>query len=104
MRCPAVYKTVRPPFTDPNFRSICTNTETRTLFAHIRAATSQVFFNYSKAIHITSFKVHEFNNHPFQFGCHLFQHNGSVAFFSEIKRHMCMEMSDAAFANVKVLF
>jgi predicted glutamine amidotransferase len=83
---PALYKTVRPPMTDPNFRSICANTQTKTLFAHIRAATSQ---------------VHEYNNHPFQFGCHLFQHNGAIAYFTEIRRQMCAAMSMAAYENVK---
>lgn len=52
----ARYKTVQPPLNDMNFRSICANTETRVLFAHIRAASSTA--------------ITPVNNHPFAFGRH----------------------------------
>jgi glutamine amidotransferase len=53
---PALYKTIQPPMNDMNFRSICANTETRVLFAHIRAASGTA--------------IATVNNHPFVFGRH----------------------------------
>ena len=35
-----MYKTVQPPINDMNFRSICANTETRVVFAHVRTSSS----------------------------------------------------------------
>lgn len=53
---PALYRTIQPPLNDMNFRSICANTETRVLFAHIRAASGGA--------------IATVNNHPFVFGRH----------------------------------
>ncbi|EMC93976.1 hypothetical protein BAUCODRAFT_216965 [Baudoinia panamericana UAMH 10762] len=83
---PAVFKTVQPPLNDMNFRSICSNTETRCLFAHIRAASAS--------------PIVAVNNHPFIFGRHAFMHNGVVTSFTAIRRAMCAEMGDAAFASI----
>lgn len=82
---PQLYKTIQPPLNDQNFASLCANTSTLTVLAHIRMATSV---------------VHAFNNHPFAFGRHLFMHNGSVANFTAIQRDMCALMSPKAFANI----
>ena len=35
---PALYKSQSPPINDFNFRSLCENTETYCVFAHIRAS------------------------------------------------------------------
>jgi hypothetical protein len=53
---PVMYKTVQPPINDFNFRSICQGTETRVLFAHIRAASGTA--------------ITPVNCHPFVFGRH----------------------------------
>ena len=82
----AVYKTVQPPLNDMNFRSICANTETRVCFAHIRAASST--------------PIVAVNNHPFIFGRHVFMHNGVISDFTSIKRALCQQMSDAAYASI----
>ncbi|KAL0065220.1 hypothetical protein AAF712_007731 [Marasmius tenuissimus] len=58
---PQSYKTTMPPTNDINFRSLCSNTCSTTIFAHVRMATSD---------------VHQFNSHPFTFGRHIFMHNG----------------------------
>lgn len=68
---------------DANFRSLCSNTSTYTLFAHIRAATSTA--------------INTANNHPFIFGRHSFMHNGTVAHFSLIRRRMAMLISQPVF-------
>nr|POE86652.1 putative glutamine amidotransferase dug3 [Quercus suber]POE87645.1 putative glutamine amidotransferase dug3 [Quercus suber] len=83
---PAMYKTVTPPLQDLNFKSICANTESRVVFAHIRAASGTPIVNV--------------NNHPFIFGRHTFMHNGVVSDFTAIRRQMCNRMSDAAFAGI----
>lgn len=81
---PILYKIVRQPLTDPVFKSICSHTATRCVFAHIRAASGDT-------------AITDSNNHPFQFGRWCFMHNGVVAHFNLIKRDMCAEMSYDAF-------
>ena len=85
--CPAVYKTIQPPRGDMNYRSICSNTETRCLFAHIRATSSAA--------------VTQVNNHPFVFGRISFMHNGSVSDFVEIRRALCNLLDHDTFANIQ---
>lgn len=81
---PTVYKCAQPPLNDPNFKSIARNTSTRTLFAHIRAATST--------------PVVTANNHPFAFGRHIVMHNGSISDFEMNARAVCEKMHHDAFA------
>ncbi|CAE6525958.1 unnamed protein product [Rhizoctonia solani] len=85
-RMPQIYKTILAPTNDVNFRSLCKNTSSRTVFAHVRMATSE---------------VQQFNSHPFDFGRHVFMHNGSVANFSRIRLDLCAKMSPKAYANIK---
>ena len=59
---PALYKSQSPPTNDFNFRSLCENTESSCLLAHIRATSGSV--------------VTPVNSHPFVFGRHTFMHNG----------------------------
>lgn len=82
---PQLYKTIIPPTNDVNFKSLCQNTSSLTVFAHVRMATSQ---------------VQQFNSHPFAFGRHIFMHNGSISSFSEIRRAMCQEMTAKAYGNI----
>lgn len=84
---PAMYKSVQPPAHDLNFRSICTNTETRVLMAHIRAASGT--------------PITPVNNHPFIFGRHSFMHNGAITNFSLLKLDLCQKMSAPAYANIQ---
>ena len=51
---PALYKSQSPPINDFNFRSLCANTETQCVFAHIRATSGT--------------PVTPINSHPFVFG------------------------------------
>lgn len=44
--------------------------------------------------------VHSYNSHPFQFGRHVFQHNGIVFFFEQIRMKMLPLMSTKAIANI----
>ncbi|KAF2708663.1 N-terminal nucleophile aminohydrolase [Pleomassaria siparia CBS 279.74] len=83
---PALYKSQSPPINDFNFRSICENTETKCVFAHIRASSGSV--------------VTQVNSHPFVFGRHVFMHNGVVSGFSMIRREMTDLLSFDAYCNV----
>jgi len=78
---PTLYKIVRQPLLDPNFHSICENTATKALFAHIRFASG-------------STAITEVNNHPFTLGRWSFMHNGSISEFQKIKRAMAAASSD----------
>ncbi|KAH7311060.1 N-terminal nucleophile aminohydrolase [Rhexocercosporidium sp. MPI-PUGE-AT-0058] len=84
---PALYRFIQPPLHDANFRSICANTETKVLFAHIRAATSTA--------------ITQTNNHPFVFGIHTIMHNGYISDFTKIKRKMCEQMTQEAYEHIQ---
>ena len=62
---PAMYKNNTPPTNDYNFHSICHNTASTNVMAHIRSATAT--------------PVTMINNHPFIFGRHTIMHNGVVS-------------------------
>ncbi|KAF2732960.1 N-terminal nucleophile aminohydrolase [Polyplosphaeria fusca] len=83
---PALYKSQSPPINDFNFRSLCENTETKCVFAHIRASSGSV--------------VTQVNSHPFVFGRHVFMHNGVVASFATIRRDMLNKMAYDAYCNI----
>lgn len=83
---PALYKSQQPPSNDFNFRSLCGNTETKCVFAHIRATSGSV--------------VTQVNSHPFVFGRHVFMHNGVVSNFTNIRRDMSHHFAYDAFSNV----
>jgi len=84
---PALFKTSSPPMNDANFHSICANTSTTAVFAHIRAATGAT-------------SVAAINNHPFTFGRHTLMHNGIISNFSDIRRPLLGLLSKAAYENV----
>jgi glutamine amidotransferase len=83
---PALYKSQSPPINDFNFKSLCDNTETHCVFAHIRASSGSV--------------VTQVNSHPFVFGRHVFMHNGVISNFSAIRRNLTDLLSYDAYCNV----
>lgn len=83
---PALYKSQSPPINDFNFKSLCDNTETHCVFAHIRASSGSV--------------VTQVNSHPFVFGRHVFMHNGVISNFSAIRRDLTDLLSYDAYCNV----
>ncbi|TVY81059.1 putative glutamine amidotransferase DUG3 [Lachnellula suecica] len=84
---PALYKTIQPPLHDSNFRSICSNTASKVVFAHIRAATATA--------------ITPTNNHPFTFGVHTIMHNGFISDFALIKRKMGEAMTQEAYSHIQ---
>ena len=83
---PALYKSQNPPINDFNFKSLCENTETHCVFAHIRASSGSV--------------VTQVNSHPFIFGRHVFMHNGVISNFSAIRRDLTDLLSFDAYCNI----
>ena len=83
---PALYKSQAPPINDFNFRSLCENTESYCVLAHIRASSGSV--------------VSQPNCHPFVFGRHVFMHNGVISNFTDIRREMAHLLTHDAFTNV----
>jgi glutamine amidotransferase len=83
---PALYKSQSPPINDFNFKSLCENTETHCVFAHIRASSGSV--------------VTQVNSHPFVFGRHVFMHNGMISNFSAIRRDLTDLLSFDAYCNI----
>ncbi|KAF9693373.1 hypothetical protein EKO04_008839 [Ascochyta lentis] len=83
---PALYKSQSPPINDFNFKSLCENTETHCVFAHIRASSGSV--------------VTQVNSHPFVFGRHVFMHNGVISNFSAIRRDLTDLLSFDAYCNI----
>ncbi|TAQ89528.1 hypothetical protein B7494_g2186 [Chlorociboria aeruginascens] len=84
---PALYKSIQPPLHDSNFRSLCANTSSPVLLAHIRAATATA--------------ITPTNNHPFTFGIHTIMHNGYISSFALIKRALCDTMSQEAYSHIQ---
>ncbi|EXJ96383.1 hypothetical protein A1O1_01509 [Capronia coronata CBS 617.96] len=84
---PVVYKHSQPPNNDANFHSICANTATTAIFAHIRAATGT--------------SVATINNHPFVFGRHTIMHNGLIAHFADVRRPMLDLIEKSAYENIQ---
>jgi len=84
---PALYKSIQPPLHDSNFRSICSNTASTAVFAHIRAASDTA--------------ITRTNNHPFTFGIHTIMHNGMISDFAKMKRNMCKDMTQEAFEHIQ---
>jgi glutamine amidotransferase len=74
------------PIDDFNFKSLCENTETHCVLAHIRATSGSV--------------VTQVNSHPFVFGRHAFMHNGVISNFLSIRRDMTDLMSFDAYCNI----
>lgn len=81
-----MYKSQSPPINDFNFKSLCDNTETYCVFAHIRASSGSV--------------VAQVNSHPFVFGRHVFMHNGVISNFSTIRRALTDLLSFDAYCNI----
>lgn len=83
---PSLYKSQSPPINDFNFKSLCSNTESYCVFAHIRATSGSV--------------VTPVNSHPFVFGRHVFMHNGVISNFSAIRRDLTDLLSFDAYCNI----
>jgi len=81
---PATFKMITPAWNDRNLVDLARVVKSRTILAHVRAAT-QVR------------AVSEANCHPFRSGPWAFMHNGDVGGFHRIRRALMRQLSDRAF-------
>ena len=85
---PAAFRMITPAWNDRNLRDLARVVKSRTILAHVRAAT-QVR------------AVNEANCHPFRSGSWAFMHNGDVGGFAQMRRVLLTELSDRAFHSIE---
>ncbi|HED67106.1 MAG TPA: class II glutamine amidotransferase [Planctomycetes bacterium] len=85
---PALFKDVTPAWNNQNLRNISRVTETRTLLAHVRAASPGL-------------AVQPLNCHPFVSENLSFMHNGVVGDFRGIRRALLASLDDEAFHSIQ---
>lgn len=84
---PGIFKDAQPAWNDQNLHEICRQTEAYIFFGHIRASTNG--------------KVQRSNSHPFKYKNWLFQHNGDVNHFSELKRTLQYEIRTDLYPQIE---
>lgn len=84
---PGLFKGNRPAWNDENLHELCRQTQSHLFFGHIRASTNG--------------KVQRSNSHPFKYKNWMFQHNGDVLNFSEIKRDLQFAIDPKLFKEIK---
>ncbi|MBY0545379.1 MAG: class II glutamine amidotransferase [Gammaproteobacteria bacterium] len=84
---PAVFASMQPAWNDRNLQYLSAKIRTHCVFAHVRAASMG--------------GANIFNCHPFTYKRFLFMHNGDIAGFDKIKRHIRHELSDDIYSWVK---
>lgn len=82
---PAVFRSIQPAWNNTNLIDLARVTSSRTVLAHVRAATPGL-------------GVQEANCHPFRRGALTFMHNGNVDGFLALKRTLLKELSDESFS------
>jgi len=85
---PALFKDVRPAWSNRNLIELGRVVRTNALMAHVRAATPPL-------------PVHELNCHPFRWGKLSFMHNGAIGGFTQLKRALQAKLSDEAYSWVQ---
>lgn len=84
---PGLFKDAMPAWNDENLHEICRQTEAHIFMAHIRASTNG--------------SVQRNNSHPFKYNNWLFQHNGDVKHFPDIKRELQFDVKPELFREIK---
>lgn len=85
---PCVFTSITPAWNNENLSRLSRKIVSPLIFAHVRAA-------------YPGMPVSEQNCHPFQWGRYLWMHNGVVGGFSQIRRHLLGQLSDAAYNAVQ---
>ena len=81
---PALFRSISPAWNNQNLRHLSRLTRSRSILAHVRAAT-------------VGLPVTELNCHPFSWGPFAFMHNGYLGGFHKIRRSLLRGLSDTAF-------
>ena len=85
---PTVFRMITPAWSDRNLHDLARVVKSRTILAHVRAATQ---------VHSLS----EANCHPFRSGSWAFMHNGEVAGFTRLRRALLRQLSDRSFEAIE---
>src|SRR4051794_21783338 len=80
---PGLYRTLMPAWNDPNLHSLAAHVQSPLFLAHVRSTTGT--------------PVQETNCHPFRHENWLFQHNGSIAGYAEVRRELMCAVEPAFF-------
>ena len=83
---PGTYHETRPAWNDENLSSLAAHLSSPLFLAHIRAATSA---------------VSRMNCHPFKAGRWLFQHNGAIGGFDQLRSELDASIDPAVYAAMK---
>jgi predicted glutamine amidotransferase len=83
---PGTYHETRPAWNDENLSSLAAHLSSPMFLAHIRAATSA---------------VSRTNCHPFKAGRWLFQHNGAIGGFDQLRSELDASIDPAVYAAMK---
>ena len=75
-----LFRSVLPAWNDKNLHRISAKIESSLIFAHVRAASP-------------GSNVNQPNCHPFVCGKYTFMHNGGIACFGKLKKHIVMQLS-----------
>ncbi len=81
---PALFRAISPAWNNQNLRHLARVTHSRSILAHVRAATPGL-------------PVSQLNCHPFSWGPFAFMHNGNIGGFRHIRRRLLERLSDQAF-------
>jgi predicted glutamine amidotransferase len=83
---PGVYKGIQPAWSDENLRDLASQIRSPLFMAHVRSTTGTA--------------IQRTNCHPFRHGRWLFQHNGVISEFHEIKRDLVLAISPHLFPEI----
>lgn len=84
---PGLFKDAEPAWSNENLNEICSQTQAHIFMAHIRAASTGA--------------TQRANAHPFKFKNWLFQHNGYVSQFENIRRDLQFDIAPEFFPYLK---
>jgi glutamine amidotransferase len=83
---PGLYKGIQPAWSDENLLDLASQIKSPMFMAHVRSTTGTA--------------IQRTNCHPFRHGRWLFQHNGAIADFSELKRDLVLAISPHLFPEI----
>ncbi len=84
---PGVFRSTEPAWNDRNLRELSAHTNSRRVFAHVRASTGSA--------------VQQTNCHPFRHGTWLWMHNGLLAGFPTMKRDLALAVDPDLFPAIE---
>ena len=83
---PGLYKGIQPAWSDENLLDLASQIKSRMFMAHVRSTTGTA--------------IQRTNCHPFRHGRWLFQHNGAISDFHEVKRDLVITISPHLFPEL----